>query len=159
MPLVTLKLKSRGPDVERWQRFLIQRGLLQGDANKPDGIFGDSVDAATRAFQKANQLKEDGLVGAKTLEVARSLGYPTIVRLRQADVTKELSDWAKQIRDAHWSEAIGTEFRHDFAGSSFVARIELHYHEPNGPIKPWGYHHGVSLFREMKTESLEVLDA
>jgi hypothetical protein len=26
--------------------------------------------------------------------------------------------------------------------------IEIHYHEPGGPLKPWGPHHGVSLFVE-----------
>ena len=40
-------------------------GYLTG---KADGIFGSKTTAAVKAFQKANQLKADGVAGAKTLQ-------------------------------------------------------------------------------------------
>ncbi len=30
-------------------------------------------------------------------------------------------------------------------GKTYATWVEQHYHEPGGPIKPWGYHHGVTL--------------
>ena len=30
-------------------------------------------------------------------------------------------------------------------GKTYATWIEQHYHSPGGPIKPWGYHHGVTL--------------
>lgn len=30
-------------------------------------------------------------------------------------------------------------------GQTYATWIEQHYHEPGGAVKPWGYHHGVTL--------------
>lgn len=30
-------------------------------------------------------------------------------------------------------------------GKTYATWVEQHYHEPGGPTKPWGYHHGVTL--------------
>ena len=30
-------------------------------------------------------------------------------------------------------------------GKTYATWVEQHHHEPGGPIKPWGYHHGVTL--------------
>ncbi len=30
-------------------------------------------------------------------------------------------------------------------GETYAIWVEQHYHEPGGPIKPWGYHRGVTL--------------
>jgi len=59
-----LRKGSRGRDVQRWQRFLIRRGLLRGRA---DGIFGPLTAAATIAFQRRNGLTADGIAGPATL--------------------------------------------------------------------------------------------
>lgn len=67
----TLRLGSSGEDVERWQRFLSAEALLQG---RVDGRFGAGTDAATRAFQRVHRLKEDGVVGSKTLGMAMQHG-------------------------------------------------------------------------------------
>lgn len=67
----TLRLGSSGEDVKGWQRFLADAQLLQGEI---DGRFGASTDGATRAFQRAHQLKDDGVVGSKTLGMAMQLG-------------------------------------------------------------------------------------
>lgn len=34
-------------------------------------------------------------------------------------------------------------------GKMYAIWVEQHYHEPEGPIKPWGYHHGVTLLAKV----------
>jgi len=61
----TLKLGRRGEYVRQLQIVLIALGYLEPDA---DGIFGPDTRAAVIAFQKAQKLKADGIVGAATYE-------------------------------------------------------------------------------------------
>lgn len=58
--MVSLSKGRRGPDVSRWQGFLIQQGLLNATT---DGVFGDETAAATRAFQQQRGLAAHGSVG------------------------------------------------------------------------------------------------
>lgn len=146
MTTVALSKGRRGPDVERWQRFLISQNLLDGPV---DGIFGDQTDTATRRFQQQNQLTVDGLVGGRTLSFAQELGYRASRRLRDNEVTTELTAEAVRIRDAHWKSPFGSEYPFEVGGRHYFGRIEQHYHPPGGPMKPWGYHPGVSLFVEV----------
>lgn len=30
-------------------------------------------------------------------------------------------------------------------GKTYATWVEQHYHEPGGPVKPWGLHHGVTI--------------
>jgi putative chitinase len=62
-----LRVGTRGRHVRRWQTFLIDRGFLAGRA---DGIFGPLTRAATIAFQRANGVAGDGIVGPRTAAVA-----------------------------------------------------------------------------------------
>lgn len=66
-----LSLNTKGTEVIIWQAFLIARGYLAG---KPDGIFGSKTADATRRFQQANRVSADGIVGFKTLGLARNQG-------------------------------------------------------------------------------------
>lgn len=59
-----LKLGSRGTEVVKLQKALIEQGFLSG---KADGIFGPVTRAAVMAFQKAKGLAVDGIAGPKTL--------------------------------------------------------------------------------------------
>jgi hypothetical protein len=34
-------------------------------------------------------------------------------------------------------------------GNTYATWIEQHYHEPEGPVKPWGWHHGVTLLAKV----------
>ena len=47
-----LRKDMKGPDVRKWQYFLIGQGFLAG---KADGLFGKQT-AATVAFQKKHNL-------------------------------------------------------------------------------------------------------
>ena len=67
----TLRLNAKGTDVETWQTFLRDKGFYQGAL---DGSFGERTADATRAFQRANALDDDGVVGNQTLGTAMRLG-------------------------------------------------------------------------------------
>ena len=57
-----LKKGSRGTEVKKLQEQLNKLGYNCG---KVDGIFGSRTESAVKAFQKANGLVVDGIVGAK----------------------------------------------------------------------------------------------
>lgn len=85
--MTPLKLGSFGLEVKTWQEFLKKSGY-----NIPiiDGAFGPVTDSQTKAFQKANGLTVDGVVGPKTFKFADK-SDPTI------DLTKK---WPKQNYDS-----------------------------------------------------------
>ena len=65
-----LKQKSptlKGDDVKMLQRALEKRGFSVG-ASGIDGSYGPATKRAVTAFQKANGLTADGIVGRKTAE-------------------------------------------------------------------------------------------
>lgn len=80
-----LRQGSRGPQVVRWQEFLIGQALYNGAA---DGIFGPLTARATRAFQRrVNEARwalgeppiaVDGIAGNATLGSAMALGFKLV---------------------------------------------------------------------------------
>jgi len=34
-------------------------------------------------------------------------------------------------------------------GKTYATWVEQHYHEPGGPVKPWGLHHGVTILAQV----------
>jgi hypothetical protein len=68
-------------------------------------------------------------------------------RLKQSEVTPELLAAARSIRSSSGftSKPYGTVIPID---GQVSALVEQHFHEPGGPVKPWGYHHGVTLIRK-----------
>lgn len=71
----TLKQGVKGPDVKRWQWFLIGQKLEPGAA---DGFFGLQTHKATMEFQARYGLTADGVAGLKTLGQAMRLGFEAI---------------------------------------------------------------------------------
>lgn len=69
--LVTISQGSWGEVVTGWQRFLASKKYAVGVA---DGAFGRATDAATKEYQKANNLVADGIVGTNTYQVALRQG-------------------------------------------------------------------------------------
>lgn len=59
-----LRHGSEGDLVRAWQSFLAGRGYAPGET---DGLFGEKTLAATKAFQRANGLVDDGIAGRQTL--------------------------------------------------------------------------------------------
>jgi hypothetical protein len=72
VPMQALRIGMRGPLVQAWQNFLVGEGFDPGGAN---GDFGDTTQAATAAFQRAQGLKDDGVVGQQTFARAMTLGF------------------------------------------------------------------------------------
>jgi D-alanyl-D-alanine carboxypeptidase/Putative peptidoglycan binding domain len=70
-----LRQDSKGPDVKRWQNFLIGQGFDPGLA---DGKFGPRTHQATTAFQGRFGLTADGIVGNATWGQAMVLGLPVL---------------------------------------------------------------------------------
>ena len=73
-----IKLGSKGPDVERWQNFLIGFYLDVRGQLDADGIFGSITQDTTIRFQKQFGLLADGVVGNKTVGTAMTHGFPVV---------------------------------------------------------------------------------
>ena len=70
-----LKLGLKGPDVKKWQIFLIGQGFHPGNA---DGEFTAETKTATIEFQKHHTLDPDGAVGNQTFGTAMRLGFEAV---------------------------------------------------------------------------------
>jgi len=68
-------------------------------------------------------------------------------RLKTNEVSPEMLAIAQRMIREHHHDRPGTEVPFDVGSESYVARIERHYHPEGGPVKPWGYHPGVSLLK------------
>ncbi|MGF6228222.1 hypothetical protein QFZ27_002177 [Inquilinus ginsengisoli] len=71
-------LLSRGGDnvaaeVQRWQYFLLRRGITQ--VGRVDADFGSKTEEATKIFQLQAQLPINGELDSTTLAVAKNYGY------------------------------------------------------------------------------------
>lgn len=145
----TLRRGARGPEVAALQRTLTEAG----SPATADGAFGPRTEAAVRAFQAAHGCATDGVVGAETVAaLERALGVTppaparTLRRLRNAEVTPAITAEAVRILRTYHAMPIGYEVPFTADGKDYVGRIELHYHPPGGPLRPWGPHKGVSVF-------------
>lgn len=74
------------------------------------------------------------------------LENPKLRRLQKEEVSQSLLDEAARIVRKHHAKPVGTQVEVDVGGKHIVARIERHFHPEGGPVKPWGFHPGVSLF-------------
>lgn len=146
----TLRIGSRGADVQRWQAFLSEHGYVPG---RVDGIFDTGTFSATRKFQSDQRLSADGVVGPKTLAAAGGLGLRVLRRVLNAELTSALTTEARRLLAKHHADPFGTEEAFEIGGVRYVGRLEEHYHPPGGPLKPWGPHPGISLFVETRPDA------
>ena len=137
-------------------------GATYPTAEPLTGVFDAATEAALRAFQASRNLSADGIVGPLTmagfdtalgLTAAPSLG---LLRITNAQVTPAITAAAERILQADWRRDIGFEVQFAADGLPYVGRIELHYHPFNGTMKPWGYHHGVSVFCTLNASCVNV---
>ena len=70
----------------------------------------------------------------------------TLRRLRARELNRALVKQARVIILEHYKKPFGTEIPFEVDGKRYVGRIEKHFHPVGGPAKPWGWHHGCSLF-------------
>jgi hypothetical protein len=71
----TLRVGSKGEDVEKWQYFLRGVGIYFGEV---DGSFGPRTREATQEFQRRHALSDDGVAGNRTIGEAMRLGFAVI---------------------------------------------------------------------------------
>jgi len=67
---------------------------------------------------------------------------PGYSRMKGSDVPASIMPKLRPLLAA----PLGTITKLPTDGRDIVAVIEAHFHEPGGPVKPWGWHKGVSLF-------------
>jgi hypothetical protein len=67
-------------------------------------------------------------------------------RLKKAETSPAMLQLAARLVKRHYAKPVGTEITVEVEGKQVVARIERHFHPEGGPVKPWGFHPGVSLF-------------
>ncbi|MCD7923322.1 MAG: peptidoglycan-binding protein [Bacteroides sp.] len=77
----TLKLRDSGTEVQSLQELLQRQGL----SAPMNGIFDEATKSSVIAFQKANGLDADGIVGYKSWETLFTAGYTPGERLSEAD--------------------------------------------------------------------------
>lgn len=71
MPTKTIRKGSKGENVKKWQSFI--NWYYGREVLKVDGGFGSATESYTRAFQSANGLKVDGVVGKKSRTKAKAV--------------------------------------------------------------------------------------
>jgi uncharacterized protein (TIGR02594 family) len=87
---MNLKRGMSNPEVLRVQQRLQELGIFTGT---PRGNFGEKTEAAVRAFQQANGLVVDGIVGPKTQE---ALFGTQETQPERPVMTGELPPWLKE---------------------------------------------------------------
>jgi hypothetical protein len=114
-------------------------GVVQAQPERAPAVVGPNEARAPRLG--AQEL----LVSAKPL-VEREPPKRRLRRLTRAELSTEMMLASADVVKQHYAERVGTEIELEVAGKPYVARIERHFHPEGGPVKPWGYHPGVSLF-------------
>lgn len=97
-----LRIGSDGNAVFELQKMLAAKGFSPGVA---DGKFGDNTKKAVIAFQKANRLNADGIVGEVTYKAlfGKSMPLPTIPSvIYQRDLMKLFGDPHESSFETTW---------------------------------------------------------
>jgi peptidoglycan hydrolase-like protein with peptidoglycan-binding domain len=116
--LTTISRGSYGDVVSSWQQFLRLKKYVVGAI---DGSFGAATDVATKAFQTANKLTPDGIVGAGTFQVALKQGLIFyITNLTTSKLLTGLNFGPSEVKDLQ-------------AALNTVLRVKP---EPNYPQRP-----------------------
>jgi hypothetical protein len=114
----------------------------------PAAFIATTASSSARAPLPASELDAPGS-GAELVTPPPAIPYlenPKLRRLRKAETSPGLLQVAARIVRTHHAKPLGTQVEVVVEGRRVVARIERHFHPEGGPVKPWGFHPGVSLF-------------
>ncbi len=122
-------------------------GIVAGLAATGIGLvaFMFARRARAKTTARVTELEADPIPAQAISSAGPPEGYR---RLTQKEVTPAITQWAKKILREHGKEAIGTQVPFELDGVRYLGVVELHYHPPGGPLRPWGPHHGISIFVE-----------
>ena len=81
----TIKKGDKGSQVVEIQKMLKQLGFLK---DKIDGVFGVNTENAVKAFQKAKQIKVDGIIGPQTYGLLKQ-AYQDNLKKAQQQIPKD----------------------------------------------------------------------
>jgi N-acetylmuramoyl-L-alanine amidase len=115
-----LEVGSRGDDVVKVQKRLIQYDYLDGTA---DGRYGEATRNAVRLFQKRNGLEADGKVGPATaakLGVTLSGTKSSSAKAASASSTKYVSSDHRLLAKCVYAEARGEPYKGQVAVAAVV---------------------------------------
>ena len=74
------------------------------------------------------------------------LENPKLRRMQKQEISAAMLQVAAKLVRKHYAKPVGTQVEVEVDGRRVVARLERHFHPEGGPVKPWGFHPGVSLF-------------
>ena len=117
-----LEVGSRGNDVVKVQKRLIQYDYLKGEA---DGRYGEATRDAVRLFQKRNGLTVDGKVGPATaaalgVTLSGTSGTSGSARTASASSTSYVSSDHRLLAKCVYAEARGEPYKGQVAVAAVV---------------------------------------
>lgn len=115
---MVLRNGDKNSAVKKLQRLLTQRGF---DTHGVDGWFGDNTENAVKAFQRANGLGDDGVVGNKTQQM---LG----VEFRPSPVEAQM----------HWDRATADRYMDGYDNFTLLEDVVLAYKPVYEAVKSAG---------------------
>jgi hypothetical protein len=83
----------------------------------------------------------------KCVPLAIPIGWRRVTGAEVAALP-ELQTWASGLRSTPGFTSTPYGTLSSFVasdGKTYATWVEQHYHEPGGPVKPWGLHHGVTI--------------
>ena len=93
-----------------------------------------------------HQADADAPAGAERITPPHPLENRGLRRMQKGEISPAMLEMAAHIVHKHYAKPVGTEVTVEVEGKQVIARIERHFHPEGGPVKPWGFHPGVSLF-------------
>ncbi len=102
--------------------------------------------AQLEAPAQALDVTSDDVASPAEPDAPPSLENPKLRRMLKAEISPAMLQVAAQVVRQYYAKPVGTQVEVDVDGKHVYARIERHFHPDGGPVKPWGFHPGVSLF-------------
>lgn len=115
-------------------------------AFKASGVATTASVAVAQSLARPSAAAVEATTAAERISPPHLLENRGLRRLKKSETSPAMLEMAAQIVRKHYAKPVGTEVTVEIEGRQVIARIERHFHPEGGPVKPWGFHPGVSLF-------------